>query len=331
MTVSRAMNNEDLVRRNTRDRVKRAIADLGYVPNSAARALAGRRQLRVALLYSNPSSSYLCEFLVGSVSGAAQSDAQIVIEQWSDGESVDTLARRLLSQGIDAVSLPPPLCEHADLLAALTRAKIPVAQVAAERKFQSDISVGIDDAAAAQAMTKYLIDLGHKRIGFVRGNSDQSASKLRLSGYKKALRDAALPLDPELIASGDFTYRSGIEAATRLLALRMPPTAIFAANDDMAAAVVALAHRMRLDVPGDLSVCGYDDTAAALTVWPELTTIRQPITEMAGEGIRMVVQTIGSETTTFDQRKTFDFELIVRGSSGPPRVSQAHKSLHPTP
>ena len=137
-------------------------------------------------------------------------------------------------------------------------------------------------------MTDHLIGLGHRRIGFIVGSANQTASALRREGYCAALAAAGIAELPELIRQGDFTYRSGLARANALLDLADPPTAIFASNDDMAAAVVAAAHWRHLDVPRDLSVCGFDDTAMATTILPELTTVRQPIAEMAQERGRAV-------------------------------------------
>src|SRR6202022_2766704 len=120
------------------------------------------------------------------------------------------------------------------------------------------LSVCIDDRAAAVAMTRHILSLGHTRIGFIAGNPSQSASALRLHGYKVALAEANIPIDDSLIRQGQFTYRSGLEAAEQLLSMAKPPSAIFASNDDMGAATVAVAHRHHLEVPKELTVCGFD-------------------------------------------------------------------------
>ena len=127
--------------------------------------------------------------------------------------------------------------------------------------------------------------------------------------------------DPALIATGDFTYRSGMEAAEKLLALADRPSAIFASNDDMAAAAVAVAHRHHLDVPTDLSVCGFDDTTMARSTWPELTTIRQPVAAMAGQAIGLLVDHVHDrqrDEAPATREVRMDFELVSRASVAPP-------------
>ena len=131
------------------------------------------------------------------------------------------------------------------------------------------------------------------------------------------MTEAGLSVDAEQVAQGYFTYRSGLEAAERLLA-SSKPTAIFASNDDMAAATLAVAHRRGLEVPGDLSVTGFDDTPLATTVWPELTTVRQPIAEMAREAVRLLVEQIrGRRTGTGPSavQRMLKFTLVKRASS----------------
>ena len=171
-------------------------------------------------------------------------------------------------------------------------------------------------------MVDHLVGLGHTRIGFITGNPKQEASERRLAGYREALAKAGLQLNDALIAEGMFTYRSGLDAAARLLALEEPPTAIFASNDDMAAATVAVAHRQGLDVPRDLTVCGFDDTAIAETLWPELTTIRQPIEEMSCEAVDHLIDRIRARRKgkrAAQKHIVLNFRLVRRDSDAPPR------------
>lgn len=317
MTVSRVINGEANVVEATREKVLDAVRLLGYVPNSAARSLAGGRQCRIALLHSNPSAAYLSEFLVGTLEEASATDAQLIVERCDGTESADALVARLKAHRIDAVLLPPPLCDDRALCDALRTRAMPMVQIATGRPVDFAHAVTIDDEEAARVMTRHLIARGHRRIGFISGNANQTASRLRRQGYQRALEEAGLPVDPELLAEGDFTYRSGLVAAEALLALSARPSAIFASNDDMAAAASAVAHRHGLDVPRDVSIVGYDDTPIATTVWPELTTIRQPIQEMARLGTRLLIEAVlhGRAGEAFAVRhERLDFELVARAS-----------------
>ena len=319
MTVSRVVNNKARVLAATRDKVEDAIARLGYIPNPAARSLAGGRQCRIALLHSNPSAAYLSEFLVGSMNGAAAADAQLIVEPWNGGEDRAELLRRLTSHRIDAVLLPPPLCDDGDLIDCLSAAGLAMAQIATGCPSSRAEAVTICDEAAAQTMTCRLIRFGHTRIGFIIGDTNQTTSLLRLAGYKQGLMDAGIPIVEDMIAQGNFTYRSGLAAAEALLGLAPPPTAIFASNDDMAAAVIAVAHRRDMAIPDDLSVCGFDDSAMATTIWPEITTIRQPIAEMARRATILLAEAFQERRSAGynPHHERLAFELIERASDGP--------------
>ena len=174
-------------------------------------------------------------------------------------------------------------------------------------------------------MTKRLLGLGHTRIGFIIGHPNQTASEQRLKGFSAGMEEAGHKPDPKLVVQGYFTYRSGLEAAEKLLRSPKRPTAIFASNDDMAAATIAVAHRMGLDVPRDLTVAGFDDTPLALTVWPALTTVRQPIADMAREAVKLLLEQIRRKRSGAEQQtvqKLLDFTLIPRESTG--RASTGH-------
>jgi len=321
MTVSRVINGEKNVRESTREAVNAAIRELNYAPNPAARSLAGADLVRIGLLYSNPSAAYLSEFLVGSLDQTSRGNLQLIVEKCDDDHAEDA-ATRLVAAGVDGIILPPPLCDNAAVIKALADANTPAVAVATGKPPAHVSAVRIDDFAAAQAMTRHLIGLGHRRIGFIKGHPNQTASHRRLEGHLAALAEAGLPASDDLVQQGYFTYRSGFEAAEKLAAVTPAVTAIFASNDDMAAAAVAVAHRRGLDVPGDLTVVGFDDSALATTVWPELTTIRQPIADMSRQAVTLLADEIRSRRAGEKAQHPHalqEFTLIHRQSDGPPR------------
>ncbi|MBR0552518.1 LacI family DNA-binding transcriptional regulator [Stakelama marina] len=322
MTVSRVINGEANVRDSTRENVNAAIAQLNYAPNTAARMLAGAGQMKIALLYSNPSAGYLSEVLVGSLDQARSSDAQLIVEKCDPGEHEIEVAKHLIKGGIDAIILPSPLCDSQELIAAIRAEDVPPVLIGSGNPADDIDAVCIDEVSAARTMTRHLLSLGHRRIGFIIGNPAQSISAQRLEGYLSALEAAGIPRDDALIAQGMFSYRSGLDAAEKLLEADDPPTAIFASNDDMAAATVAMAHRHHLDVPGDLTVCGFDDTTLATAIWPELTTIRQPIADMARAAIELMVGSIRRKRAGEDAQPAhseLEYTLIRRQSDAAPR------------
>lgn len=319
MTVSRVINGRTNVRAVTREAVSEAIALLNFSPNKAARSLAGAEQIRLGLLYANPSSSYLSAFLCGALDQASRSDVLLLLDECgvqSDAEAADHIAR----SGVDGILLIPPLADSAATLARFAEAELPVVAVGGGDRAGVQ-TVGIDDERAAAEMTRHLLALGHRRIGFIAGSPDQAVSEKRLAGFRSALGEAGFAVPDAFVVSGEFTYRSGLAAACRLLDQTEPPTAIFASNDDMAAAVVAEAHRRGIDVPAQLTICGFDDTALATTIWPELTTIRQPLEQMSRIAVDLLIQAIRADRRgegIAPARRLLGYELVRRQSDAPP-------------
>jgi LacI family transcriptional regulator len=321
MTVSRVINKEPNVRDETRQSVLETIERMNYSPNTAARSLAAGEATHIGLLYANPSAAYLSQFLVGALEAARRSGCHLVIEACeseSEAEQRD-VARRFAQADAEGVILPPPLSESVPILKELEAAGTPVVTVAMGKLYPNALNVRIDDFAAAREMTEYLIKLGHRHIGLIKGHPDQIASAERERGFMAAVAEAGLRKSDIAVEQGYFTFRSGLEAAEKLLKRKRRPTAIFASNDDMAAAVVSVAHRRGLDVPRDLSVVGFDDTAPATTVWPELTTIRQPVSAMAAAALQLLLADlkVSRRGRSGNQEVILDHDLIVRESSGP--------------
>lgn len=319
MTVSRVVNKEATVREGTRDRVLAAIEQLNYSPNLAARMLTGAQQIRIGLLFTNPSANYLSELLVGGVDMASQLNVQMIVQRCQPDDHTIAVARQLIDGGVDGLMLPSPLCDSAELIAAIVAEGVPALAIGSGMPSADLLAISIDEFAAAQTMTRHILSLGHRRIGFVVGDPSHSESARRLEGYRAAMCEAGIAVEERYVTQGQFTYRSGLEAADVLLNLADPPSAIFASNDDMAAAIVSVAHRKLLNIPGDLTVCGFDDTALATAIWPELTTIRQPIAEMARAGVELLnaeIRARRSGHTSRARHAILDHILVCRKSDG---------------
>lgn len=319
MTVSRVINDGAKVREETRAAVMAAIRDLNFQPNLAARNLVMAGELRIAVAYANPSAAFMSDFLVGVFEEATSAGARLILVRGQNGLAPsDRDLEALLGAGVQGVVLAPPLGESTAARDILRAAGIPVAVVAAGRPLADAISVRIDDREASCAMARHLLDLGHRRIGFITGNPEQTASTVRLEGARAAIDqfdDAEL-----MVAEGAFTYGSGLVAAETLLDAARPPTAIFASNDDMAAAAVSVAHRRHLDVPADLTVVGFDDTTVATTLWPPLTTVRQPVRQMAAVALDRLLRVL-REAPPMGQGlgdHVLEHMLIERLSAAPP-------------
>jgi LacI family transcriptional regulator len=323
MTVSRVINHGKNVRETTRAAVLDAIGRLNYSPNTAARSLAAGQATHIGLLYANPSAAYLAQFLIGGLHAARSAGVHLVIEscESEDADEQAEVTRRFATSDVEGVVLPPPLSESEPIMAELAAMGIPVVTVAMGAPQADSLNVRIDDYAAAMEMTRYLLELGHRNIGFIKGHPNHVASHDRYRGFCDALTEAGIDCQKAPAEQGYFSYRSGLSAGERLLARAERPTAIFASNDDMAAASVSVAHRMGLNVPEDVSIVGFDDTALATSVWPELTTVKQPIAAMAEAALELLIADLRSHQAGTPRKFTervLSHAMIIRESSGPP-------------
>lgn len=316
-TVSRVLNGEPNVTERVRDKVRAAAEALNYHPNVLAQALVRRRSHLIGLVYENPSPSYVVELQMGVLERLQDERYRLVVIP------VSSVARReaeivglLRSAALDGVVLAPPASDNPRILRDLAAAGIRFARIAPT----SDPSAGpgnwVDDVAAAQEMAAHVIGLGHRRIAVITGDPTHASSTMRMTGYRLAFAAADVPLDDTLVEQGLFTRQSGYDAALRLFDRPAPPTAILSQNDDMAVGALMAARERGLDVPGDLSIVGFDDSEVSRTSWPAITTVRQPVFEMAVSAADMVLaQLDGGEVR---MRHDHPHQLIVRGSSAAP-------------
>lgn len=324
-TVSRVLNGEPNVQPETRDRVRAAVEALGYRPNVAARRLAGSRSFLIGLFYDNPSEAYIGRLQLGAGACCRDQGYQLVVEPL-DSRAADLpalLARRLDAMAPDGLILTQPISDDDAVLNLLEQFAIPYVRITPDHDLDRAPWVAMDDVAAAMAMTDHLLDLGHRRIGFIEGAPDHGASALRRRGYLAALERRGMTPRLGLIEPGRFDFGSGFEAAERLLDLDEPPTAIFASNDEMALGAIVAAYRRGLNLPDDLSIAGVDDIAAGASIRPQLTTVRQPVREMGAAAVDMIVSREARRgAATWPPHRRLDFQLIVRESTAPPRADR---------
>ena len=320
-TVSRVMNAEPHVREEVRETVLRIARELRYRPKVSARSLAGARSYQLGFLL-HLVSPYAIYAQLGALRACRASGYHLVVE------AIDLAAPDLTSDmealvnglSVDGLILLPPVCDNQIVLKTLDIAAIPYVRVSPATVQEHSPRIEAEDAAAARVMTGHLLDLGHRRIALIQGPKNHAASARRLDGFRQALATRGLTPEPDLIQEGLFTFESGREAAARLLALSYPPTAIFASNDLMAFGVMAKAHELGLRIPEDVSVAGFDDIATASMVWPPLTTMRQPMADMAAAAAEDLISTAGKGAAGRSEgARTFTCELVVRASTAPPR------------
>ncbi|PVM86717.1 LacI family DNA-binding transcriptional regulator [Caulobacter endophyticus] len=318
-TVSRVLNREPNVKADTRDRVQEAVAALNYRPNISARSLAGSKAYLIGVFFDNPSPAYVTDVQLGAIGRCRTEGYHLIVEPLdSEGDVEEQVAPMLATLRMDGVILTPPVCDDVRVLDVLDAEGVPYVRLSPDKDLDRSAYVRMDDMAAAYEMTAHLIKLGHKDIAFIKGHPDHGAAHLRYDGYAKAMADHGLAVREDRVAQGWFSFRSGFEAAETLLAGADRPTAIFASNDDMALGVMAVANRLRLNVPETLSVAGFDDTPGAKVVWPQLTTVRQPIQAMAAAAADLLLSgDLKGEDGAAPPSRLLDFELVLRESTGP--------------
>jgi LacI family transcriptional regulator len=207
--------------------------------------------------------------------------------------------------------------QHLDTL---RRNKIPFVVVDHRGELGSDVpSVGATNWFGGRTAVEYLVSLGHRHVAVISGPTTLQCSRDRLAGYRAALEDAGIPVDPRLIRPGGFIQSSGYEQTCALLDLADPPTAIFAGSDAQAMGVYSALHARGLSIPTDMSVVGFDDVSIAELVTPALTTVRQPLAEMGRTATRMLLRLISKEPLD-SMRVELTTNLIVRASCTPPAM-----------
>jgi LacI family transcriptional regulator len=309
-TVSRVLNDHPYVRADTKARVDEAMRRLDFRPSIAARILSGAKSNQIALIYDNHSPYYMHQVLTGCWERCHDEGVRLLAQPVvvTDDNVGDQVRDLIAETHIDGAILSSPVTDCEPVLKALESMNVPFVRISPGTNHARSSSVYMDDVQAADDMTTHLVNLGHRRIGFIKGHPNHLASEERLDGYRRALERAGIELDPDLLADGAFDFDSGCAAATAFLALKRPPTAIFASNDDMAAGVLAVAHERGIDLPQALSVVGFDDTTLARTVWPPLTTIHQPVADLARTATGLLL------SGEFAHRR-LDHRLVERSSA----------------
>ena len=313
-TVSRVLNGHPYVSEALKAKVEQAMAELDYRPSVAARILSGAKSNQVALIYDNHSPYYMFQIQKGCWDYCQENGIRLLAQPVDVADPrVGDQVRGLVSEThVDGIILSSPVTDCDPVLRALEAMDIPFVRISPGTNHALTSSVFMDDAQAADDMTTHLINVGHRRIGFIKGHPNHMSSDDRLFGYRRALDRAGISFEPQLVADGEFDFESGVRAGHYFLDLTPRPTAIFAANDDMAAGVLSVAHDRGVNLPGELSVAGFDNTTLARTVWPPLTTIHQPMAELARTAAEILIG--GGDIT----HRRLPHELVERASVAPP-------------
>ncbi len=271
----------------------------------------------IGLLFQNATWAYLSDVLEGSLEVARQRGYGIMTRLVDVTKSADReeLLRMVAQQRAEGYLFTPPCDNVPRLLEALQTRAIPFVRLTPHDRQLALPHVSASDYQGARDMAEHLLSLGHRRIGLIMGNPDHQASHDRLAGFRDTLRTHNVLCDPSLVCQGDWSFKSGIACGRELLEMNPRPTAIFASNDDMAAGVLSVAHRLRIPVSEELSVAGFDDVPLAEQVWPPLTTVRQPIHQIARLAATLLIDLLEGKSLSALHHE-LPTELILRESTG---------------
>lgn len=319
-TVSRVVNGQTNLRPETRDRVLRAIEQLGYRPNTAARSLVTRRSGTIGVIGSRsgfwgPSTVHRAIQAAGREAGYFVSSVNVQV--LSREEFTDAM-NHLRDQHVEGIVLIAANDDAIDAVSAHAGRGVPVVVVEGDES-KAHLTVGVDQVAGAVLGTRHLIELGHEKVLHLAGPSSWTEARGRLSGYRTAMYDAGLP--PQLQVEGDWSARSGYEAGQRIAA-RDDVTAVFCANDQMALGLLRSLSEAGRSVPHDISVVGFDDIPEAAYLIPPLTTVRQDFDEVGRRAIRILRSALSDEPAP---ERLIGPELVVRASSAAPRTASTRR------
>jgi LacI family gluconate utilization system Gnt-I transcriptional repressor len=315
ITASRAMQGSDLVRPGTREKVVQAARKLDYIPNLAAGTLSTNASHLVAVILPNMSNSIFADTLQSISDNLRNSGYQLLVGYSDNSPDLEeSLVRTFLSRRVDAIVLTGHV-HNAQTHALLRRADVPIVEMWSLSNEPLGTCVGISNFDAAYSMTRYLLSKRHRNIGFIGGlltNNDRTQS--RLDGYRSALQDSGVAIDPNLIKEVPFEFEDGSRAMRELISLQVTLDAVFAASDILALGALLECNRQNLAVPGDMAVAGFDDERLASLIKPSLTTIgvpRRAIGEKVASVVLAALNGQNENQTVFDM----GFTLVERESA----------------
>jgi DNA-binding LacI/PurR family transcriptional regulator len=315
-TVSKVINNTGRISEKTRKKVQEIMEQLHYEPSMVASALTSKRTGTIGLLVPDIANPFFAE-VARSFEDYAQKLGFGLVICSTDGK--DEKARLYLSllmrKQVDGLIITTYI-KDADLLEQLTQRQIPIVLFSVDIPTLSVNAVSVDDYKGGLQATNYLLSLGHKRIGVIAEDLSTSSSSYRIQGYKEAMTNAGVKVIESDIICTKATVKNGETIAQQLLKKKGRPTAIFACNDLLAIGAMQAARKLEIKVPEELSIIGFDNTILAEIANPPLTSVSQPIKEMANQAMTALVEEIENEQSS-KQRVFMLPELVIRNSTAP--------------
>lgn len=318
-TVSRALSHPEKLAKKTLDKVHEAIKKANYQPNMLSRNFRRARSFTIVVLVPNIANPFYSRVIRGIEEVAQKRGYSVLLGDTRNSISRESEYFQLVStrQADGAIQLSSNVPEIKIRDKTPKPAPIPIVNACEYINGKPFPTVGIDNQAAASTLCDYLIKMGHKRIGVVKGPDDNPLTKDRLSGYRASLKKAKITYDKSIVVSGDFTMASGFIATSYFTHASSQPTAIFCMNDEMAIGLIQGLKSKGLRVPQDISVAGFDDIEFAKYADPPLTTISQPAEDIGRTAMNVLYGLL--EGTQPDPREhILNTEFILRKSTASP-------------
>jgi LacI family transcriptional regulator len=320
-TVSRLINRTGPVSPKLRERIERAVTQLGYVPNGAARALASHRTRAIGVIVPTLENANFAIAAEGAQRYLINAGYQMLVAS-SDYDPAQEWAhiQSLVAHGIDGIILVGARRSE-EVTEYLRSRRLPYV-VTWSLTDQNTPSVGFDNGEAARQLAKHLLDLGHRQVGVIAGltkNNDRAAA--RLDGIRRAFRERGLEFPRELLIERPYRIVEGQLALRALWAMSPPPTAVICGNDQLAFGALIECYRQGIVVPDEVSIVGFDDLEFASQILPTLTTIHVPAEEIGRRAAAFLVDRLNGLASPMTTEVAVS--LVVRGSSGPPPASAA--------
>lgn len=293
-TVSRVLNNKPDVNPETRERVLRIMEEHGFVPSMAAAALPGRHSKLIGVLVPSLNYPFISEIIRGVAAESEEQGYEIVLYTVLQQQDRTDIINRILATKLTAGLLAIQVGHSSEYLTHLYEQGFPVVIITDQVEPTNAPWILTDNQRGAYNATRHLIALGHRRIAHIHGRETFCCSFERYEGYCDALREAGIPLDPQLVVYGDFEPGSGRICARQLFSLPEEgrPTAIFSSNDLMSYGVISAAEEFGLRIPKDVALVSFDDIPSSAHLCPALTTVRQPFFEMGQRGTGLLLRLI---------------------------------------
>jgi len=312
-TVSRVLNGKASVNKVLKERVEKAVKELNYRPNSVARSLANNRTDSVGVLVPELNAPFFGDLMQAVESTLRAADKHVIISVGRNClETEKDAVEFLISRNCDALIMHAEALSDEYLLQ-LNQSKLPVALVNRQVEGLPEACTSLDNEKGGYLATRHLLELGHKDIAYISGPTDKCDASLRLEGHKRALSEAGLPINPQLIFNGDYSEEDGKIGLLELMARDVPFTALVCANDWMASGAISCARDLGMSLPHDLSVVGFDDVVFAHHVFPRLTTVSNPIAEMAEMSAKYILNKVYGQANNV--QLYFEPSLVVREST----------------